>query len=111
MDLKDFVKQTVCSIVRGTEEIESELKREVHLHDKENENIEFDIALTVKEENAKGGSGSIAIASLGIGGSREKKNESSTINRIQFSLYVNSKTKEEVDKTEREHIDGNRNRR
>lgn len=93
MNLKDFVKEVVVSIVRATEEISTELSREVRLHRKDHENIQFDVAVTAEDNSSKGGG--VQVLKVFQGGlSNESKN--STTSRVSFSLLVNSQTKEEV---------------
>lgn len=92
MDLKTFVKEAVLNIVRATEEVSQELSREVRLHRKDSENIQFDVAVTVEDINSK--SGGLQILQV-LNGDLSNESKNSTSSRICFSLLVSSQTDEE----------------
>jgi hypothetical protein len=93
MDLTTFVKETVKSIIKACEKLENNLNKEIKISPHNNNRIDFDVAITTEEKEGKG----LSIAKVfqvGI----NKENLATTYNRIQFSLYVSSKTKEEEEK-------------
>jgi hypothetical protein len=50
--------------------------------------VNFDIAVTVTESDAKEGGGKIAVFSTSIGGRLKSQNEQSTVSRISFAVPV-----------------------
>lgn len=48
--------------------------------------IDFDIAITVSEQDGKSGGGSISIASFKLGGDISNSTNNSTITRLKFSI-------------------------
>jgi hypothetical protein len=96
MDLKNFIKQVGSSIVEATTELSNELNREITLKHKDNENIEFDVAVTIENHEANAANGSINILKT-VTGQADIKNEykNSTVSRIRFSLFVNPLTTKE----------------
>lgn len=95
VDLKTFVKEAVINIVRATEEVSEELSREVRLHRKDYENIQFDVAVTV--EDCKSKSGGLQILQV-LSGDISNETKNSTVSRISFSLLVSSQTDAEREK-------------
>lgn len=96
MDLKTFVKEAVLNIVQATEEVSKELSRKVRLHRKDHENIQFDVAVTVEDNNSK--SGGLQILQV-LKGDLSTESKNSTSSRICFSLLVDSQTNEEFEKS------------
>jgi len=100
MLLKDFIKNTINDVVSAIEETSQSQDREMHLaspHD--NKCINFDIAVSAETSTAEHGQGCIMVANIlkiGSDGKDELKNSSMT--RISFGVYINSKTNNESKK-------------
>ena len=117
MDLKDFVKESIVQISKGIDEANAELsdsdamvnpmyirantdqaqsygrtkKRNPQYDEPDSkivEKVEFDVAV-VAETGEKGSAGAkLSIASIGIGGEKEKETSNKSTSRIKFSIPV-----------------------
>lgn len=108
MDLKEFIKETVRSLIEASHELQVELapkgaiinpptdggraetfetgsathfQRRVQL-------IEFDVALTVSSTNSAGGKAGLKIFSAEIGVEGEHARVKQDVNRVKFTLPV-----------------------
>ena len=89
MDLKDFTKQVVKSVVEATEELSTSLDRDIHFDPIGKKHIEFDVAVTVENKEGKSNEGGINVWNvMGVKGGSHSGKDTSTVNRIQFSLIV-----------------------
>ncbi len=89
MDLKDFTKQVVKSVVEATEELSESLDRDIRFASRDNKHIVFVVAVTVENKEGKSNEGGINVWSvIGVKGGSHSGKDTSTVNRIQFSLIV-----------------------
>lgn len=101
MNLRDFVKETLCEIAEGVEQANATLKstgacvnpckttRRAGEHSKLTpllHEIEFDVAVTAEEgKETKGGIG-IMVGSLGLGSQGRSEASGSTHSRVKFTI-------------------------
>ena len=97
MKLQEFVKDVLISIDKAVEEARGETRRDIKFSDSKNQRtVEFDIAVSVEEKNAKDGKAGIRVLQFAeAGGNISKENKNSTVSRIQFGVHIDSMTKEE----------------
>ena len=98
MDLDTFIVETLRQIVKGVKEAQQHDDCKGALINPVNARgggattqvainpIDFDVALTVSQENAKEGKASIGLACLGIGGQGKATTASSCVSRVKFSV-------------------------
>lgn len=108
MELKQFISQTLTSIVEGV--AEAQAQTEAHgafvnpgglmrttksisndaIWDNRNNNfarlVNFDVAVTIEESAGTGGKIGVATGLLNLGAGGESTNRTSAANRIQFSV-------------------------
>ncbi len=104
MELQQFIKQTLQSIVSGVDEANENTQRFRLLGDKhvflgEGTYANFDIALTVEEiKNIEGkiqggmGDSILKIASLDLKGGGSHENRSQNIHRLTFKVFISEKS-------------------
>lgn len=102
MELKEFIKETLISVVKGVESanmVENRFyivgEHSLTMADRVGTYIDFDVAVVAsesKEDNKQGGIG-IRIASAFLSGSKgTKQNQSNeSINRLKFKIFVSAK--------------------
>ena len=96
MELKEFVKKVLTDLVQAVEEARSPSPRDMHLFDKENKTVEFDIAVTVEDtDKASGKAGIRVLQFIETGGDVSKEIKNSTVSRVKFGVYIDTRTKEE----------------
>ncbi len=89
MELKEFVKKVLTDLVQGVEEARSTSPRDMYLYSKDNESIEFDIAVTVENTNTSSGKAGIHVLQfVETGGDISKEIKNSTVSRIKFGVYI-----------------------
>ena len=107
MDLKDFIKSTLTQIVQAVEESNEALKESdaeinptvwsehggLRIYKGKDaktfaEMIEFDVAVTAREEKGNTGGAAVTIAAIGLGTKRTSENENTTVSRIKFKIPV-----------------------
>jgi len=100
MDLKEFIKSVLVDINAGVDEARVLTSREIMFtNSKDKRTVEFDIAVTVEETDAKSGKAGVRVLQLVEGGGEISKSaKNSTISRISFGLNIDSWTKEEQEK-------------
>lgn len=95
-DLKTFVSETIQQIIEGAKEAGHYLKDNVD-YNKDGfvqvgnttlQKIEFDISVTTSESNKTEGKSGILIKVVDFGIKGSENNESSSINKIRFSVPV-----------------------
>jgi hypothetical protein len=108
VDLREFVRESLCQIIRGIEDAQRDLKSSqariapIHVRDSAGpgtyeatdkgyyrahvSEAEFDVAVTVSEETAKGGGLKIAGGIFGAGAKAESERCNQTVSRIRFSV-------------------------
>jgi len=96
MELKEFVKKVLNDLVQGVEEARSISPRDMHLYDKENKTVEFDIAVTVEDVDKLSGKAGIRVLQfVETGGDVTKEIKNSTVSRVKFGVYIEGLTKQE----------------
>lgn len=121
MDLKTFIKETLCQISEGMIEAQEELKDKgvrinppYNIDDQGNfenaetttskeigghyQSIEFDVALTAIDSSKTGGRFSIAVAVANLTGGKVKEEASSSFSRIRFRIAALLPQYKSVDK-------------
>lgn len=95
MELEKFVTNTLISIVEGVKNANGYFKKENKEaqfwldYGKDNE-VKFDIAITVSEESKKFGGGGIKVYAINIGGEKGKSDMQENISRIKFTVKPDS---------------------
>ena len=116
MELKEFIKGTITSIVEATSELQDEFESQSVLINppsaqsggnvfqvgSENytlrrvKEVDFDVAVTTSDESSKGAKAGIKVFSAEIGGSGKKSKGTENVSRVRFSIPLALKpTKEE----------------
>lgn len=115
MNLQEFVSNVLVSLDKAVDNARGEMKRDVRFVDtKDQRTVEFDIAVSVEEIDAKSGKAGIKVLQFVEGGgdiSKESKN--STVSRVKFGIRIDQLTKEEdaaQDTVIRNMNENNRNR-
>ena len=104
MELKEFIKSALKDIVDAVEEIRKDSSRDMYLTTgKEQRTVEFDIAVTIEDSSSGTGKAGIKVFQLVEGGGEvSSAQKNSSISRIQFGVYIDSLTKEETIRRERQ---------
>ena len=108
MDLKDFIKSTLTQIIQAIGETNEEIKDSKAIvsprgfyhadgryqvpRDKDLayhcELVDFDVAVSAREEKGNTGGVAVTIAAIGLGTKRNSEVENSTASRIRFKIPV-----------------------
>ncbi len=98
MELKDFVKKILIDLDGAVTEARGEMQRDLHFSDgKDKRTVEFNIAISVEETNAKSGKAGIKVLQYAEGGgSISKENKNATVSRVTFGVRIDSMTKDEM---------------
>lgn len=115
MELKEFIKNALNDILTGVEEVRVDAVRDIRVEgDKDKSAIEFEIAVTVENDNTTKNGGKITVLSLLSAGSESAKEyKNSSVSKIKFGVYVDSETKIEENlrrSQQEEYIRQNRSR-
>ena len=104
MELKEFVNKVILNIVNAVDEAREKSVRNISLRSsKDNRTIEFDVAVSVENTDRKEGKAGIKVLEfIEGGGNIEKGSKNSTVTRIKFGVFVDTWTKEEQRKFNRE---------
>lgn len=89
MDIKDFIKETLCDVVNGITESNINTKEKGYTFSPETGKIEFDIAVLTTETEAKkksGGLNKVVVASL----AKNTESMNSETSRIKFNLWFSN---------------------
>ncbi len=87
MELQEFIKNTLTSIVNGLNEANQSFTGKANFKlDTEKGEVHFDIAITVSEEDKKSGGAGIKVYALKLGGEKEISNIQESVSRIQFKV-------------------------
>ncbi len=97
MELKEFIKNTLCELSEAIDESGVELQKKISLtniklREKSAGNyglIDFDLAVDVKESNKKGSSGGLSISVVEAKVGKDSELSSSTTSRIKFTVEAN----------------------
>jgi len=105
MDIKEFVKESLRQIVEGVKEVQSEVadKSQIAPIGNQLERVEFDIGVTVDEEETKDKGAGLSVYCLKVGASGQTSASISSAHRIKFC--VNIKFESEADQRDREKRD------
>ena len=107
MELKDFIERSLIDIAESVMAANNNLKNktgknksfrlvkgyEGYLKDLQTKNpgfVDFDVAVTVKNEKNKGGKLGLQIKIVEIGGTLSKSTSSEQVSRIRFSVGMNA---------------------
>jgi len=127
MDLKEFIKETIGSIVEASRELQIKYKNEGvvvnppvsvterDLFDEGStrhtyrrvENINFDVAITANTETTGGGKASLKIFSIEAGAQGELSKSNENVSRVNFSIPItlSASSEETTNKNKRERED------
>lgn len=94
MELQKFISNTLVSIVNGLKDANDKInieggQRAFWIYPDKHKNIQFDVAVTVNEEDIKSGGAGIRIAVLDAGAKKEKINTHEYASRIKFEIGPN----------------------
>lgn len=97
MNIEEFVRNVLVNIDKAVEGARAETKRDIRFSNtKDQRTVEFDIAVSAEETDAKSGRAGIRVLHFAEGGGDiSKENKNSTVSRIQFGVHIDSMTKEE----------------
>jgi hypothetical protein len=122
MELKEFIKGTIASIVEATSELQNEFEAEgilinppsaqsgsdVYQPGSKNytfrrvKDIEFDVAVTTSDETAQSAKAGIKVFAAELGGTGKKLKGTENVSRVRFSIPLTLKpTKEEIKNLEK----------
>lgn len=104
MELQEFIRAALVSIVRGEESAQAELKSSKATINPEGfrtqlaleqlkesppfTNVEFEVAVEVKNSNERGGSTGIKVAVFSMGVDGKKNDSASHLSRLKFNMPV-----------------------
>lgn len=92
MELQEFIKNTLTSIVNGVNETNTTLgeqKQKFKFSMDDCKQINFDIAVSVSEEDKKSGGAGIKVYVLKINGEKQESIKQESVSRIQFKVTLN----------------------
>lgn len=100
MKLDEFITNVLNDINSGLRNAENITGRGYFVEVSDKRGVQFDIAVTVsdlKSTSAEGSAkaGFIQVLGAGVGAKLENKEENSKVSRIQFTIYVPPKTKDQ----------------
>lgn len=111
MNLQEFVKSVLVEINAAVDEARQVTSRDISFSEKDNaRTIEFDVAVSAENTDAKSGKAGIKVLQFAEGGgtlSKEVKN--STVSRITFGLRIDPMTKQEEAQAHQEVLRHNEN--
>ncbi len=93
MELKDFTRQTLVEIAEAVTEANAALPKYTapfmvtpHMGDKREHGIEFDVAVTAKEDKQASGQAKLGVAVLGLSTGESTLASSERVSRIKFTV-------------------------
>jgi hypothetical protein len=97
MNIHEFVKDVLVDLDKAVEEARQQTQRNISFsHTTDRRSVEFDIAVTVEETDARSGKAGIKVLELvQAGGDSLKENKNSTVSRIQFGVHIDPMTRDE----------------
>ncbi len=93
-ELKQFISNTLLSIIQGVEEanvINNRFQMSGQIHSGKNINgeyVEFDIALEVSDSSEKSGKANIGVSIIDVGGSIKSTQNNQNLHRLKFRIFV-----------------------
>jgi hypothetical protein len=104
MNLQEFVKNVLVSLDKAVDEAQQDMQRDIQFSTTNDQRtIEFDIAVSVEETDAKSGKAGIKVLQFAEGGGTlSKENKNSTVSRVKFGINISSMTKQESERQEEE---------
>lgn len=104
MEIKEFVEKVLADLVSAVDTASSRSTRTITLAEtKETRTVEFDIAVSVEENQSIDGKAGIKVLHfVEAGGSVNQENRSSTVSRVRFGVTVDIHTKEALAKMDEE---------
>lgn len=114
MKLDEFITNVLQDIHTGLQNAENKTGKGYFIEVSDKKGVQFDIAVTVlNSENTttegKAQAGIIQVLGAGIGTKIENKEESNKVSRIQFTVYVPPKTKQQEKEENDKWNENNRN--
>ena len=97
MDIKEYIKESLRQIVEGVKEVQSEVanKSQIAPLGSDREKVEFDIAVTVVEEQSKDKGAGLSVYCIKAGSSGQTSSSVSSVHRIKFSVNIDFESQEE----------------
>lgn len=98
MELKDFVSKVLVDLNEAVDEARELTSRDMKFTTgKDNRTVEFDIAVTVEDENSASGKAGIQVLRLvEAGGTVSETSKNATVSRVSFGVHIEYLTKEET---------------
>jgi len=97
VELREFIKSSILDILGGIQDAATEVHNEGGLgavnpvtKDQifKTQKVEFDVAVTASNEQAKGLNGGIKVAGISIGADGKESETGSTVSRIKFEIPI-----------------------
>lgn len=101
MELKEFIGKVISDIAEAVDSYCEGSNKDIYLaiNKGKDRTIEFDIATSAENINAKTGKAGVKVLEyVEFGGNIEKESKNSTVTRIKFGVNISTHTKEEADK-------------
>ena len=100
MDVKEFVRETLRQIVEGVREAKSETADKCQIAPVGNqcEKVEFDIAVTVDEEQTKEKGAGVSVWALKAGATGQSTISTNTAHRIKVSVPIDFESEAEQER-------------
>lgn len=97
MNLQEFVKDVLVSLDKAVDDARASMNRSISFaYTQDHRTVEFDIAVSVEETNAKSGKAGIRVLQLAEGGGElSQENKNASVSRIRFGVFISSSTKHE----------------
>jgi len=88
MELQEFIRATIESIINGVKEANKNLGGEngVRLRPGKDGEFLFDIAITVSQESKKSGGAGVKVYALNVGGEKGSSVTHENISRVKFKI-------------------------
>lgn len=112
MELSEFITKVLTDIEAGIGNAKTATNKDYYVDTGNERGVKFDIAVTTNDltsSSAEGkvNAGIIQVLGAGVGATIETKNENNQVSRIQFLIFVPSKTERQIE-SERSAIPTNR---
>lgn len=97
MDLQNFIKESLVQIEQGIKSANKELKEEnasdrisyvISPSSDVRQDIDFDVAVSVSNENEVGGKAGISVFAIGAGVKNDNKTINQSVSRIKFKVSL-----------------------
>lgn len=104
MELEEFVTKVIVDLDKAVEGARKVTKRNVSFRENQtSRTVEFDIAVSAETVGTKSGKAGVKVLHFAEGGGElSKETKNATVSRISFGVSIDSATKEEQERWERE---------